>query len=142
MSYFGEGSGDDQSIRDGLVRLFRIGWQILQQIPDHAADRLVTTLRSKKVTRRLFDRAWILSQVDATLDEFIDHVRHARFAEVKNALFFISLIVEQQTCDTLQVMINEYPRYPLDETVRHVESMADISNIDDFLTSLADHAKL
>lgn len=142
MSYFGEGSGDGQSIRDGLVRLFRIGWQILQQIPDHAADRLVTTLRSKKVTRRLFDRAWILSQVDATLDEFIDHVRHARFAEVKNTLFFISLIVEQQTCDALQVMINEYPRYPLHETVRHVESMADISNIDDFLTSLADHAKL
>ena len=70
------------------------------------------------------------------------HVESSSSAEVKNALFFISLIVEQQTCDALQVMINEYPRYPLDETVRHVESMADISNIDDFLTSLADQAKL
>ncbi|MCZ6641155.1 MAG: hypothetical protein O7F71_06235, partial [Gammaproteobacteria bacterium] len=142
MSYFGEGSGDDQSVRDGLVRLFRIGWQILQQIPLHTADRLVTSLRSKKVTKSLFDRAWILSEVDATLDEFIGHVRAARFAEVKDALFFISLILSQETCDALQMLINDYPRYPLDDTLRHFESIEDIANLDAFMTSLADHAKL
>lgn len=52
------------------------------------ADRLVTTLRSKKATQQL------LSEI------------------------------------------------PLDEAVRHVESLEDIANIDAFTTSLADHAKL
>ena len=142
MSYFGEGPGDDQSVREGLVRLFRIGWQILQQIPLHTASQLVTTLRSTNVTKQLFDRAWILSEVDATLDDFIEHVHNARFNDVKEALHFISLVVEQEACDALQVMISDYPRYPLEPTTRYVESLADLSTIETYLASLAVHAKL
>ncbi|MCZ6619722.1 MAG: DUF6178 family protein [Gammaproteobacteria bacterium] len=141
MSYLGQQPGDDEAVRDGLVRLFRIGWQILQQIPLHAADKLVTSLRSQKVTKRLLNRRWILSEVDATLDELIEQVGNARFTEAKNSLFFISLVIEQETCDVLQALIDDYPRYPFDETIRHVESMADISNINRYLTTLCDHAK-
>ncbi|MFB3104272.1 MAG: hypothetical protein ACE1ZA_05020, partial [Pseudomonadales bacterium] len=142
MSYLGEDMGDAQSVREGLVRLFRIGWQILQQIPKHVTEQLVATLRSTEVTKKLFDRRWILSEVDATLDELVEHVDNARFSEAKTNLVFISLVVEQETCDALQLMICDYPRYPLDSQTRYVESMGDISNIDNFLGSLANHAKL
>lgn len=142
MSYLAEDMADDQSVRDGLVRLFRIGWQILLQIPMHVTDQLVATLRSSEVTQKLFDRKWILSEVDATLDELVEQVDNARFSDTKTSLMFISLVVEQRTCDALQVMISDYPRYPLERQTRFVESMDDLSSIDHFLGSLADHAKL
>lgn len=142
MSYLGEDNGDAQFIREGLVRLFRIGWQILLQIPKHVTEQLVSTLRSTEVTKKLFDRRWILSEVDGTLDELVEHVDNARFSEAKTNLVFISLVVEQDTCDALQLMISDYPRYPFDNRTRYIESMDDISNIDNFLGSLADYAKL
>jgi hypothetical protein len=146
MSYLGEDleedRGGDQSVRDGLVRLFRIGWQILLQIPKHVTEQLVATLRSAEVTQKLFDRKWILAEVDATLDELVEQVDSARFGDAKTSLMFISLVVEQQTCDALQVMISDYPRYPLERQIRYVESMDDLSNIDNFLGALASHAKL
>ena len=141
MSYL-EDMGDDQSVRDGLVRLFRIGWSILQQIPSHVTGQLVATLRSTDVTTRLFDRKWILSEVDATLDELVDHVSKARFGEAKTNLAFISLVVEQETCEALQLLISDYPRYPLDRQTRYIVSMDDITNINNFLDSLADCARL
>jgi hypothetical protein len=103
--------------------------------------QLVATLRSSEVTQKLFDRKWILSEVDATLDELVEQVDNARFSDAKTSLMFISLVVEQHTCDALQVMISDYPRYPLDHQIRYVESMHDLSNIDHFLGSLADHVK-
>ena len=142
MSYLDENLEDAESVREGLVRLFRIGWRILLQIPKHVTEQLVSTLRSTEVTKKLFDRRWILSEVDATLDELVEHVDNARFDEAKASLLFISLVVEQETCDALQLMICDYPRYPLDSQTRYVESMDDISNIDNFLESLAEHAKL
>ena len=142
MSYLGVDIGDAESIREGLVRLFRIGWRVLLQIPKHVTEQLVSTLRSTEVTKKLFDRRWILSEVDATLDELVEHVDNARFSEARTSLVFISLVVEQETCDALQLMISDYPRYPLDSQTRYIESMDDISNIDNFLGSLADYAKL
>ena len=141
MSYLEE-MGDDQSVRDGLVRLFRIGWSILQQIPSHVTGQLVATLRSTDVTTRLFDRKWILSEVDATLDELVDHVSKARFGEAKTNLAFISLVIEQETCEALQLLISDYPRYPLGQQTRYIASMDDITNINNFLDSLADCARL
>ena len=142
MSYLDGDMADDQSVRDGLVRLFRIGWQILLQIPRHVTEQLVATLRSSEVTQKLFDRKWILSVVDATLNELVEQVDNARFSDAKTSLMFISLVLEQHTCDALQVMISDYPRYPLDHQIRYVESMNDLSNIDHFLGSLAMSSRL
>ena len=142
MSYLSDDEADTDPVRDGLVRLFRIGWQILLQIPKHVAEQLVSTLRSNEVSKKLFDRRWILSEVDATLDELIDHVDNGRFGEARVSLVFISLVVEQETCDALELMISDYPRYPLDNKTRYIESMDDITNINHYLSSLADHAKL
>ncbi len=141
MSYLGEGVGDDQCVREGLVRLFRIGWRVLLQIPRHVTAQLVATLRSTEVIGKLFDRSWILSEIDATLDDLIAQVDNGRFSEVATSLAFISLVIDQETCEALQTMISDYPRYPLDGQSRYVESMDDISSIDHFLTSLADAAK-
>ena len=124
------------------MRLFRIGWRILLQIPKHVTDELVTTLRSTKVTEKLFDRKWILTEVDASLDELADNVGNALFEEAQTNLLLISMVLEKDTCDALKLLISDYPRYPLDGQTRYVESMDDISNIDAFLRSLADHARL
>ena len=141
MSYLGEDTGDAQSIGEGLVRLFRIGWQVLQQIPTHVTKQLVTILRSTEVTKQFFDRKWILSEIDTTLDELLEHVENEQFSEAKTSLVFISLVLEEEICDALQLMISDYPRYPLDSETRFVESMEDIPSIDKFLKSLPEHAK-
>ncbi|MFP6815858.1 MAG: hypothetical protein VB949_09365 [Pseudomonadales bacterium] len=141
MSYLSDDVAEEEAVRDGLVRLFRIGWQILLQIPKHVTLQLVSTLRSTEITTRLFDRRWILSEVDATLDELVEHVDQARFDEARTSLAFVSLVIEQETCDALQLMVSDYPRYPLGTEPRFVESMDDLSKIDDFLGSLADFTK-
>lgn len=142
MSYLSDDKEDTVPVRDGLVRLFRIGWQILLQIPQHVAEQLVSTLRSSEFSKKLFDRRWILSEVDATLDELIAHVDNGRFNDVQTSLVFISLVIEQETCNALELIISDYPRYPLDNKTRFIESMDDITNINHYLTSLADRAKL
>lgn len=142
MSYLGEGAGDDQCVREGLVRLFRIGWRVLLQVPQHVTAQLVATLRSTEITTKLFDRRWILSEVDATLDALSEHVENGRFSEAETNLGLISLVLEQETCEALQLLICDYPRYPLDPQTRYVESISDISNIENFLGSLADSVKL
>ena len=141
LSYLGEDTSDADAVCEGLVRLFRIGWQILLQIPKHLTAQLVSTLRSTEFTAKLFDRRWILSEVDATLDELVGHVDNSRFSEAKTNLAFISLVIEPETCDALQLLISDYPRYPLDGQLRYIESMEDISNIDNFMATLGHHAR-
>ena len=67
------------------------------------------------------------------------YARHV--SQKQNDLFLISPIVERKPV-TVASDDQRHPRYPLDEAVRHVESMEDIAKINAFTASLVDHAKL
>lgn len=72
----------------------------------------------------------------------ISSVDNARFGEAKTSLVLISLVLDQETSDALQLMICDYPRYPVDGQTRFIESMDDITNINNFLGSPADYTKI
>ncbi len=144
----------------GLIRAFRIGWHVLQRIPPRSARHLVDVLRAPTVRARLEEKEWILSEVDTAIADLVNRIDLARFADVDDTLSFVSLVVEAEAIAKLKVVMNPFPRIPLDveqvvedvpgkpkrERVavrtRAIAKIEDLQEIDDFLATLADEVKL
>jgi hypothetical protein len=118
---------DESAVGDGLVRLFRIGWHILHRLSLRAAQTLVTVLGADDVGQQMPDRAWILAEIEVSLNSLVDQVRAGRFDDVAETLSFVSLVLEREVCDALAVIVSDVPRYPLSRRPRFVESMQDLA---------------
>lgn len=132
---------DDAALGDGLVRLFRVGWRILQQLPLRAAQALVDALCAADLAEQMPDRAWILAEVEVSLAGLTGDVRAARFDAVKETLSFAALILEREVCDVLTAIISDVPRHALNQRLRYIESMQDLTETDAFLDRLTDGVK-
>ena len=134
----------------GLMRAFSVGWHILHRIPQRAARYLVATLRTEDVRRRLAAREWILNEVDLAIADLVNRVDLGKFGEVADTLSFVSLVIEAETCERLAVLISEFPRLPLEAVPgdrvavrsRHLDSLDDLREVDEFLNELPQHIKL
>ncbi|MGI9328912.1 MAG: DUF6178 family protein [Pseudomonadales bacterium] len=134
----------------GLIRAFSVGWHVLHQVAGRTARALVATLRTPAVRHQLLNRAWIVDEVDVAIADFVNKVDLAKFDEVREALSFVSLVIEPEACARLRVLIAEFPRLPTNAVpgervninARRIDGLEDLRDVDEFLQSLAQQVKL
>jgi hypothetical protein len=140
----------------GLVRLFRIGWQLLQALPRRCALALTATLRAGHVREQFAHKRWILEEVDSALHhpELTLLIELGEFEEAAESLVLLALVLDARAHHCLRVLIADFPRYPrqLDagferatlttRSSRFLKSMHDLSRIDDLLDNLDTLLKL
>lgn len=126
----------DEAVSEGLVRLFRIGWKLLRDVPQHAVAEISAVLRSAEFADSVYDKRWVLDEIETTLDELKVEVGARKFGEARTSITFISLVLEDEVSEALQKVVSEYPQFPLDSEVRYFESVADVERVAKFLTRL------
>jgi hypothetical protein len=139
----------------GLVRPFQIGWHLIQQLPRHAGERLVSVLRDDDVQDRLTRRQWLLDEVLLAINEpdMLDSIVGGDFEDVADNLRLVSLVVDRRVCHCLEMLIADLPRFPLQLNVglrpggrevrasRHIETMLDLRKIHAMLRELEAHVR-
>ncbi len=134
----------------GLIRAFSVGWHVLHQVAGRTARALVATLRTPAVRHQLMNCDWIVDEVDLAIADFVNNVDLAKFDAVREALSFVSLVIELEACARLRVLIAEFPRLPTDAlsgervnvNTRRIDGLEDLREVDEFLRSLAQQIKL
>ncbi len=132
LDYLDEDNVDHDA---GMVRLFRIGWNLLQSISGQAARQLVSLIESTQVDGH--PRAWILGEVamNVCAPEFLADVEAASYAEAQQTLQLLSLVLEENEFFAIEGLINDVPRLfshserKDDEVSKHYKL---VSCLDDF----------
>jgi hypothetical protein len=136
-----------------VVRLFSIGWNLLQSIPLITARHVIEVLEGPLVSQRMRAKPWIAEEVRAACrnPDFLETVADGRFAEAHEALYLMSLILDQQVCAALRVLIDDLPRMPglfdpvrrsADAAPRLINALADFAAVSALIHTLPDSARL
>jgi len=99
----------------GVVRLFQLGWQLIQALPMRCATALIETLRSDHVRERLARKRWILSEIESALTkpDILKLIEAGEFDDVGDNLVLLSLVLDARACQCLKTVIAAVPRYPI-----------------------------
>jgi hypothetical protein len=99
----------------GVIRLFRLGWHALQSLPLRCGQALVDTLHEPELRAGLSRRAWILGEIDSAISDpdIRELIRQGEFEDVSDNLHLLSLILDLRACRCLQVLIADWPQYPV-----------------------------
>ena len=101
--------------RPGIVRLFQIGWHLMQALPVHVARRLLEVLRSQHVREQLRRKRWILDEIESAVSDpdLLDLIDDGDFEDVSANLVLLGLVLDPRACQCLRTLISDFPRYPL-----------------------------
>lgn len=99
----------------GIVRLFQIGWNVLQALPMRSAVGLLDALRSDPVRAQLKHKRWMLDEIETAVNDpdIFDLIEQGEFADVADNLVLLSLVLDARACHCLKVLISDFPRFPL-----------------------------
>ncbi len=99
----------------GIVRLFQIGWNLIQCLPMRAATRLLDALRSDHVREQLWHKRWMLDEIETAVNDpdILRLIEQGEFEDVADNLVLLRLVLDARACYCLQTLIAHVPRYPL-----------------------------
>ncbi|MDH3642957.1 MAG: hypothetical protein OES38_12725, partial [Gammaproteobacteria bacterium] len=135
----------------GLVRLFRVGWNLISHLPVQAASRLTRSLSSAEAAERLAAKPWLASEVAALVEDpsLVDVVREGGFDQAKDTLKILGIALEPAAIRALELLIDGAPRLAeaLEDggraddpdaapRARYIASMKDMLLLDRFLSQL------
>ena len=140
----------------GLVRLFRVGWHLLANLPVEAAGRLVSVFADETVRSRLGEKPWVLTEVDALLGspDFEETVAARNFEDARETLKILGIALEAEAVVTLCVLTDGVPQFarvlegrPPEGAVmtyasRDFSTMSDLMAVHRFLDDLDDQIRL
>lgn len=140
----------------GLVRLFRVGWHLLANLPGLAAARLKALFADQSVRDRLAAKPWVLSEVDGLLGnpDFEEVVAARNFEDAQETLKILAIALEPEAVVVLCVLMDGVPRFarllekkPPEGAVmtyasRYLATMKDLLVVHRFLDDLAAQVRL
>ncbi len=140
----------------GLVRLFRIGWHLLANLPGEVAQRLTEVFEDAGVRMRLQAKPWVLTEVDALLSspDFRATVAERNYEDARETLKIMGIAFEPEAVVTLCVLMDGVPRFarvledqPPEAAVvtyagRDLATMQDLMAVHRFLDRLDEQIRL
>ena len=140
----------------GLVRLFRIGWHLLSNLPVQAAARLKALFADPAVRSTLAEKPWVLSEVDGLLGnpDFESVVARRDFEDARETLKILGIGLEPEAVVVLCVLTDGVPRFarlleqnPPEGAVmtyasRFIATMSDLLTVHRFLDELERQVRL
>jgi hypothetical protein len=136
--------------RPGIVRLFQVGWHLLQQVPLRAAHALLDALRADHVRKQLAHKRWMLDEIETAVSnpDLLALVQDGEFADVSDNLVLLALVLDARACHCLRTLISDFPRYPTQLRVgfrpgqsavngtQYIKTRAELDKVEEFLGEL------
>jgi hypothetical protein len=137
--------------KPGLIGLFRIGWHVVQKLPQHVLIKLANVLRSTSTQAQLKHRAWLVNDILRVFsrEQIIVDVELKRFDSIHDNLQMLSLVMDEPTCVHLQLLVDHCPRtlkeisgQRVSVSGKFIEGKHDFESIDIFLDELSHKLKM
>ena len=134
----------------GLIRLFRIGWKLLSNLPDQTAARVTQTLTAPGTREHWQTRAWLAEEIDRILREpdLGDVVKSGDLSAARETLGILSIVFQGAAVEQLKALIDQAPRITgwlltgdpdRKKAYHHITLMRDLVRVDHCLQRLHDY---
>jgi len=136
----------------GLIRLFRIGWNIYQGIPLSVGTRLQRSMDNVDLADS--PRIWMLQEILNELQGpgFLPAIEEREFETVHETMHMLSLLFSASACAELRSLVNDVPRLLKDAPTaeqsedasfdyRYFSSLDDLDQVDALFKSLIESVR-
>jgi hypothetical protein len=128
----------------GLIRLFLIGWQLLDALRSRVIDAMKVSLVDLEVTQRLKTSPWLCNEVQIGIRDLQDAVERHHFADARDAATFLAIVFDATACREIAPLLDQLPHFA--PTIkknnnksqpRWIESIADLERVSSLLSKLS-----
>jgi hypothetical protein len=135
----------------GLIRLFRIGWNLLGRIPLQVARSLNRLLLEESSPTRAALRPWLRDEVDSLLKSpgLLASIETGDFDDARETVAILSIVLDETAVEVLAQLVDSVPRLcgrlaPVHTgkegyNWRYLSSIQDFRTVDQLLNSLQEH---
>lgn len=122
-----------------LVRLFKVGWHGIEQIPKQGLAALRQALSQLAVSNQDKGRKWVIQQVcdDLNRPSLDANIETRQFKAVHDNLDLLSLIYDAETVSRLKHLINDTPCWSESSGLRFIRCQDDLKQVAKYLKDLA-----
>jgi Family of unknown function (DUF6178) len=140
----------------GIVRLFQVGWNLLQSLPRRCGQSLLDALQADHVRAQLHRKQWILDEINSAISDpdLLLLIDQGEFEDVRDNLVLLTLVLDPRACRCLQALIADFPRYPVQlnlglhhkpldtREVRYLSTMQQLQRVELFLAEIDRYLKV
>jgi hypothetical protein len=128
----------------GLIRLFLIGWQLLDTLRNRVIDAIKVSLVDLETTQRLKTSPWLRNEVQIGIRDLQNAVERHQFADARDAATFLSIVFDATACREIAPLLDHLPHFaPIIEKSKNqsqprwIESIADLDRVGSLLSNLS-----
>jgi hypothetical protein len=128
----------------GLIRLFLIGWQLLDRLRTRVLDAMKVSLVDLATTQRLKTSPWLRNEAQIGIRDLQNAVERHQFADARDAAIFLSIVFDATACREIAPLLDHLPHFaPIIENSnnksqpRWIESIADFDRVSSLLSNLS-----
>jgi hypothetical protein len=128
----------------GLIRLFSIGWHLLDTLRNRVIDGMTVSLADLETTHRLKTSPWLRNEAQIGLRDLQNAVERHRFADARDAASFLSIVFDATACREIAPLLDHLPHF---EPIigksknklqpRWIDSIADLDRVGSLLSNLS-----
>jgi Family of unknown function (DUF6178) len=127
----------------GLIRPFLIGWHLLHTVRDSVIDAMQTLSIDLESSQRLKNFPWLRNETRIGIRDLRKAVEQQRFADVRDAATFLSIVFDATACRAIAPMLDHLPHFTMtmqnkskELQPRWIESISDLDQVDSLLSGL------
>jgi hypothetical protein len=128
----------------GLIRLFLIGWQLLDTLRDRVIDAMKESLEDLEIKQRLKTAPWLRNEAYIGIRDLQNAVEGHQFADTRDAITFLSIVFDATACLEIAPLLDHLPHFaPRIEKsknksqFRWIESIPDLDRVSSLLSNLS-----
>jgi Family of unknown function (DUF6178) len=128
----------------GLIRLFLIGWQLLDTLRNRVIGAMKVSLADLETTQRLKTSPWLRNEAQMGIRDLQNAVERHQFADARDAATFLSIVFDATACREIVPLLDHLPHFaPIIEKSennsqpRWIESIADLDRVSSLLSNLS-----
>jgi uncharacterized protein DUF6178 len=128
----------------GLIRLFLIGWQLLDTLRSRVIDAMKASLGHLETTQRLKASPWLRNEAQIGIRDLQDAVERHQFADACDAATFLSIVFDATACREIAPLLDHLPHFAAiiekgenKSQPGWIESIADLDRVSALLSNLS-----
>jgi hypothetical protein len=128
----------------GLIRLFLIGWQLLEELRNRVIDAMKVSLADLETTQRPKTSLWLRNEAQIGMRDLQNAVERHHFADARDAAIFLSIVFDATACREIAPLLDHLPHFAaiLEEgknksEPRWIDSIADLDRVSSLLSKLS-----
>jgi Family of unknown function (DUF6178) len=128
----------------GLIRLFLIGWQMLDALRDRIIDAMKASLEGLETSQCLQNTSWLRNEARIGIHDLQKAVLQRRFADARDAAVFLSIVFDATTCRAIAPLLDHLPHFATiakksnnKSQPRWIESSTGLDQVSSLLSNLS-----